>query len=322
MADGKILNDQQRLINIFHPYAMNEVRKSKENNTRFVHYTTAEAAMNILKTQSVWMRNISCMNDYMEVRQGLRCLSEAYSGQAGEQIGVALNGIFAYLDVKTKDLFNRWAPNFESATYIACLSEHLDAEDAHGRLSMWRAYSESTGVALVLNNSPFLADVAPLHIWSSPVAYFDVKQVEQELRRVAERIDENADFLRAQNQDIVLGAMFNTLKLAALCIKHPGFVEEREWRVIYMPAIENSSYMKESIEPVGGAPQLIYKIPLKNLPDVGLSGIEVPELLNRIIIGPTKYPAAMHNAFTMLLSEVGVEDPAGRVHISDIPLRI
>ena len=41
-------------------------------------------------------------------------------------------------------------------TYLTSISEHRNKEDTFGRLSMWRAYGETTGVALVMNNSPFL----------------------------------------------------------------------------------------------------------------------------------------------------------------------
>jgi hypothetical protein len=49
--------------------------------------------------------------------------------------------------------------------------------------------------------------------------------------------------------------------------------------------------------------------------------IEIPSLINRIIIGPTQYPWAMWKAFVTLLSEAGVENAASKVFTSDIPLR-
>jgi len=68
-------------------------------------------------------------------------------------------------------------------------------------------------------------------------------------------------------------------------------------------------------------PQPIYKIPLRNIPEEGFVGAEIPELIDRIIIGPTQYPSAAREAFEYLLEQAGVHDSADRVIVSDLPLR-
>ena len=72
---------------------------------------------------------------------------------------------------------------------------------------------------------------------------------------------------------------------------------------------------------IGGTPQLIYKIPLQNVPEEGFHGVEIPELIDRIIIGPTQYDSATREAFVDRLGEAGVSDPEDRVIVSKIPLR-
>ena len=322
MADVELSEDELHLFNIFHPLAMEMLDEARKNNTRFVHYTTADAAMKILMTKQVWMRNTSCMNDYMEVKHGISCLTQAYRGEYRDQFRVTLNGMFPGITAELEELFDGWVPYFQNSAFIACLSEHSKEEDGHGRLSMWRAYSGLTGVALVLNNAPFLAHVGPPGVYSSPVSYLDDESFEQEFLRLIKRISENREFLRDLGKETVLGAVFNAFKFAALCTKHPGFSEEREWRAIYMPSMEQSPYLEQGIEVVGGAPQRIYKFPLRNLPEIGYSGVEIPELLDRIIIGPTEYPQAIYEAFVTLLFEAGVEDSLSRVHVSGIPLRL
>ena len=34
---------------------------------RFVHYTSAEAALRIIQNKRIWMRNVTAMSDYSEV---------------------------------------------------------------------------------------------------------------------------------------------------------------------------------------------------------------------------------------------------------------
>ena len=103
--------------------------------------------------------------------------------------------------------------------------------------------------------------------------------------------------------------------------KHPGFHEEKEWRVIHSPTQEPSERVLCHTEVIGGVPQPVYKIPLRNFPDEGLEGVEVPELLDRIIIGPTEYPWAVYQAFKQVLTAAGVPDAGKKIIVSDIPLR-
>ena len=71
-----------------------------------------------------------------------------------------------------------------------------------------------------------------------------------------------------------------------LCTKHPGFHEEKEWQVIYSPKFERSEYLKDDLQVIRGTPQPIVEIPLKNIPQEGFFGAAIPEILDRIIIGP------------------------------------
>src|ERR1700679_1517729 len=43
---------------------------------RFAHYTSAEAALNIIESKRVWMRNALCMPDYREVELGMEYLRD------------------------------------------------------------------------------------------------------------------------------------------------------------------------------------------------------------------------------------------------------
>ena len=68
---------RRKLESIFMPYAHRQRNNAYEKNTkagdapelaslRFVHYTSAEAALNIIRTKRIWMRNAVCMADYRE----------------------------------------------------------------------------------------------------------------------------------------------------------------------------------------------------------------------------------------------------------------
>ena len=108
---------------------------------------------------------------------------------------------------------------------------------------------------------------------------------------------------------------------AALCLKHEGFQEEREWRIIHSPNRHPSPLVRASIEVIAGVPQTVYKIPLGG-PPPDLANNDIPHLLDRVIIGPSQYPLALHEAFVSALRGAGVQNPEQRVVMSGIPIRM
>jgi hypothetical protein len=111
------------------------------------------------------------------------------------------------------------------------------------------------------------------------------------------------------------------LASGAVSIKHIGFHEEKEWRVIYLPRANPSKMITSSTEVSGGVPQIIHKIPLREDAHNDVTGIGIPALIDRIIIGPTVYAAPMYTTFVATLIEAGMTDAASRVVVSGIPIR-
>lgn len=303
------------------PYAMACQEALVDKNRKLVYYTSGRVALNILQQKEIWMRDASCMNDYLEVDYGLHCLLQAFHSKSGVRFQSVLDNLYSGLSAKIGALLDEGVPHFKYRTYITCVSEHLTSEDRHGRLSMWRAYGDSNGVAIVMNNKAFVSESAALSVYTSPVAYWSPARVEQELELIAGNIEANEESVRRLGEEGLRDTIFNMCKFAVLCTKHPGFLEEREWRVIYWPTIEESDHLERMVTTVDDVPQIVYKIPLRNIPDEGFFGAEIPELIDRIIIGPTQYPTAIAAAIEAQLVEAGVRDAGDRIVVSDIPLR-
>jgi hypothetical protein len=310
-----------RLDQIFLAYAMERQRRLKESNTRLVHYTKAEVAAKIIQNGEVWMRRATTMNDFMEVDYGIKCLVQAYRGPSGNTFKAEMDKLFPAFRPRLEKWFDGWITGFKHDTFLMCFSEHRDDEDRLGRLSMWRAYGGSTGVALVLKNTAFVSVSDALRVYTSPVAYMTPERFAQEFAAMGERVRQNADFLKDQGEKVFDANVCNMFRFAALSTKHPGFHEELEWRIIHSPSFEPSERVKKSIEMIGGVPQHVIRVPLKNYPEDGFVGAEVPEVLDRIIIGPTQYPVAIADAFLDLLTKANVSDVRNKICVSDIPLR-
>ncbi|MDX0157874.1 DUF2971 domain-containing protein [Sinorhizobium meliloti] len=309
-----------KLLEIFYPYFYKKTALAFHSKARFVHYTSADTATRIIQGEEVWLRKSTCMNDFMEIEHGFECLQHAYREQKERFKGI-FEGMFPDFCQKIESRFNAWLPILRNGTYIACISEHDEREDRIGRLSMWRAYGGSAGVALVLKGLPLLTPTDALQAYTSPVAYLDKEGFEEEFCFMLDLVEQNSQLIERLGEENVIGKIFEVFRMATLCTKHPGFAEEREWRIIYSPSYSESTRIKQSVETVGGVPQRIYKIPLRNVPEENLVGIEIAEFIERIIVGPSQFPIEIRDALSVLLDQKGVQDASERITISDIPLR-
>jgi hypothetical protein len=72
---------------------------------------------------------------------------------------------------------------------------------------------------------------------------------------------------------------------------------------------------------IAGVPQLIYKMPLDAAVAPQVAALDVARIFDRLIIGPSPYSLAMHQAFAAALTKAGVADAGTRVVFSGIPIR-
>jgi hypothetical protein len=187
---------------------------------------------------------------------------------------------------------------------------------------MWRAYNKgSTGVAIVLDKSPMFANAAFVGFFASPVAYLKDHEVRRYLEKVIQSARESKEFLKTLPRETILNSIFILLLFSAICIKHHGFEEEREWRIIYLPGLYPTDHIKQSSVTIAGVPQIVYKLPLIDLPEKSLVGIETSQFVDNVIIGPTQFPYPIFEVLADALAKAGVTEPGKRIRISNIPLR-
>jgi hypothetical protein len=312
-----------QLEGIFMPKARAQRDAFFENNKRFVHYTSADAALKIIASKRLWMRNTTCMSDYREVQHGFDILQAFFSDKSKEEKFIAaLDSCSNGVAREAIALFSQWWHDTRFHTYISSISEHNDDEDLHGRLSMWRAFGgHAARVAIVLRVPFYSAGAGSLNIMFSPVAYLTKQLAHCEIDRVIQNIDANADFIRVVDRQIILNCVFNMLVSAVCCLKHEGFHEECEWRVIYAPNRRPSAFMEFSTEVIGGIPQIVYKLPLDESASPALADLDLSRIFDRLIVGPSPYAGAIYQAFVAALTNAGVSDAASKVVISGIPIR-
>jgi hypothetical protein len=165
----------------------------------------------------------------------------------------------------------------------------------------------------------------------SPVLYADKDEFADYVDEVLINLENEADLMREveaahPDSSFLADLMFNVFRFAVVSTKHPGFREEREWRVIYHPRsiIEVPSEERRIVEAnvtISGMPQIVHKLSFTNYEDHGLVGATLPEILHKLIIGPTAYPWVLFHRLRTALRGKDVPLNDGKVDISKIPLR-
>lgn len=313
--------DIDRALSIFVPHFDESKQRVKNNNYKFVQYTSADSALKIITGKEMWLRNTQCMNDYSEIEHGITCLIEAYSSDIGERFKKLISSISSEALEKLEHHFDGWTPSFKHATYITCVSEHTPDEQKYGRLSMWRAYGGDIPVALVLNVEPFFSESEEIYAYTQPVRYMDKTQFMDSFSQLTDRIEKEKEFLKSIGHELLFEYLFMTFHDIALCLKHPAFKEEREWRVVYSPSMRQSPHISSEVVSIGGLTQTVHKLPLINNEEIKYTGVSIPELLHEVLIGPCDHPAVVAKAFQTILGESGCENPVQQIKYSGVPLR-
>jgi hypothetical protein len=300
---------------------------NEDSRAKFAHYTSAEAAIKIIRSKRLWMRNATAMSDFSEVEHGFSILSRLYAPSQGhglKDLIAAVDDCVPGAGTDALNFFNKNLIGFRSKTYIASLSEHdEERENLHGRLSMWRAFGGSSNprVALIISLPAFTGATAALSAIFSPVAYFTESEIAAQITQIMTSVESNKVLLQSVDRQLVVGSVFMMLLTGTTCLKHEGFLEEREWRVIHQPDWWASPLTLPSSQVINGVPQLVYELPIDKEVSEHVAGVDLSLILDRVIIGPTQFPIAIRDAVVEALESAKIPNAGGKVVTSGIPLR-
>jgi hypothetical protein len=289
------------------------------------HYTSVDTLEKIMSSDEIWFSNPLNMNDLEELRFVI--LEGANAFRKNQKIVDACNCPAKYkaLSDAFEYAFDQFSNKHVLDTYVFCLAEHkLDNRD--GLLSMWRGYGgNGHGAALVFDTSKFeyIKEGSPLTI--SKVEYFTK---EKRLNWIDEKLAEFAALLsktpvRMDMLYLPAYALFERLKTFALFTKHHGFLEEKEWRIVYQierDKLELFDHMLHyAIGQYGVEPKLKFKVqPIEGLTNEELS---LETVVTEIILGPTISSPMAIQSVSRMLEKVGKRALADRVFASAIPFR-
>lgn len=307
------------------PWLFSRIQQAQSADLNFAHYTSAAVAISILQNRSFWLRNSLAMNDLSEIKYGTNLIHDFLDS---ETLGVRFNQVLERrkkgLVVRFKSEWDELLVRREQETYLVCLSEHDTKSNpglADGRLSMWRAYGGDTNVAFILRSENILNPTGQVPVFPVPVHYWTRDEFKIVMTQFVEALEENSSLLHTLDEKAILDQVILSLHLLCISIKHPGFKEEEEWRVVVSPFVHHVKGLRSSTRVIDGRPQKIYEFPLQNDPKLNLSGFEVDEILEEILIGPCQEPYLIASALVEELTQCNVKNPTRRIRVSKIPFR-
>jgi len=284
------------------------------------HYTGAAAIRGILQSGTVWASGAQYMNDWMEVVYGY---------------DIIMNGL--------RDLIDRRKLSERSRAVFRDVLRLMDSPDSPfidayfaafcekgNLLSQWRAYAGTQGFAiefdpLVVKGQLTLTTKAPARNLRLAKIEYDPEKQQQSFHGMIEEIQETIETtsVRSQKQTLLPTLVeFSRMVLSAWAatVKHPGFEEEQEWRVIFQPLITAEEQYLSTSEFVVRLEGLEFVTHVEFMPDkkvLGKMGDRLP--IKSIVCGPNVSMRTAKRAIEILLRNNGYEGV--EIRKSEIPAR-
>jgi hypothetical protein len=284
------------------------------------HYTGAPAIRGILQSDSIWASGAQYMNDWMEVVYGYDIIMTGLR-ELVEKRKLARRSRAVFKDV-LRMMESPDSPFIDAYFAAFCEKGNL--------LSQWRAYAGTQGFAvefhpLVIKGELTLTTKAPARNLRLAKVEYDPARQQENFRGLIEELTDNIEQAKVGSPTEAAPSTlveFTRMVLSswAATVKHPGFAEEQEWRVIFQPLItEEEKYLSTSEFVVRlEGPEFVTHVEF--IPDkqvLGKHGHKLP--IRSIVCGPNVDMRSAKRAVEILLRNNGYEGV--EIRKSEIPAR-
>jgi hypothetical protein len=277
------------------------------------HYTTAAGLLGILGESKLWATDLRFLNDAQEA---VYALDAVVDGVRTMENPVRVPGHWAHKHGEPAiETFSRYQGmvvdellTAEVGVYVACFCEAGDM------LSQWRGYGKDHGYALEVTIAGLEQALEESEIprYARATGLLKVRYGREAADSIVESaVGEVAGFnlnhpgVKAHHSAVVLNSLLAQ-------VKHPGFSEEQEWRLVVGVDI-----LDETRSPVAvGEPTLYRSTPMAIVPY-----IELPlerESIVSVRVGPGGNVAVREAGVQRLLKTLGCGASVTR---SEVPLR-
>lgn len=261
------------------------------------HYTTLRTFVSIVGSGEFWLSHISRMNDFEEVVAAARIVNNQINENER-----ASNGVYIDYWNRIRIRYNDLIDNTYENMYLMSFSETNIELEMIDILSMWVKYGgNGTGITMLFNRENILLPYEtndPL-IWIrmnyrhiSDFSYHIIDRIQRaivEFGIVNQSVE--IDKTRALNErdELFIERMSWTLFVETISHKHVGYIDEKEYRLVFSPFLRPRLHDSVVIvdRKFGDDERKIARIKLEEYPTIRSKSIALKDILYAIMLGPT-----------------------------------
>ncbi|GGP23291.1 DUF2971 domain-containing protein [Silvimonas iriomotensis] len=239
------------------------------------HYTDLHGFNGIISNNKIWASNTAYLNDTKELVHGIDILGEAYDRLTWTSEDAPLVNCLQNAIAQARD-------GGLPTTYVACFAKNPDS------LTHWRGYCTGQGISitfdgdLLASNAGFPYAAGGGAAWLQEVIYADEgalgTKIEELVRMLVSRLREAVIHLGGSVESGDLPIARDFVSLALPRIKHGGFRDEDEVRMIVQPSNPNAI--------TGYRVKGNTLVPYLALPDLLVYGNVAPLPITSVTVGP------------------------------------
>lgn len=253
---------------------------------RMLHFTNKEALSSIASGKSVWLMNSRKQIDDSEMFFGMEALKDFLNSDLADRIWKNFDELHPGVSDEIKQLIHGHHDSMMFNTYIFCLCQQ-SCVALDGTNHMWSKYGKGR-IAVEINPKPMGMVSSQLGANSYPVIYKHKNQLNPMMVDIAHRIINTPDVLAGISRNELIGHFWSVVEQIVYGTKKAEYEGECEWRIVYTPQVRGDSVMEYVSTEKTKKDSDAFELPLKDYPEEGVVGLNIKDLVTRVLIRKIK----------------------------------
>jgi len=272
--------------------------RNKQNQDILYHYTTLSGLKGIVESGKIWATNILYLNDSEEFFNAIEAFNSVFdtmwdTPEIIDVLDESEQDFLSLLSKRIEDIFEDNEDGFK--VFVSSFSESAD------KLSQWRGYCPNgSGICIGfdfvnLTNIPGCQLVKCIYVKHSMGSDEEKEGFNQVYKFIEDYLKKFKSFKNDQNKEEKKKSLLQDFEkdflMFAARVKHPGFKEENEWRLILTLDETKNKYIFYR----SGKSMLVPYIEIRIRDENGY--LNIPD----IWVGPTPHPYLSRNSIVDFL---------------------
>jgi hypothetical protein len=274
------------------------------------HYTSIDAAVQIIENKDLWLHHSAYLNDTSEMELAKELINKQVE---------AIRHTNRY-NTDWQDLCNQVQTEFNKQShlydaFVFCMSQgdqsRILSQDV---LSAWRSYGrDGRGVCLSFGTQEFISFAQSAHLTRLNRVIYDLQVQEKMIESILVKGYRRYSTNKADGVNATIAALIFVVPV----LKHISFEEEKEWRFIYLPEVQEPASTNMRFHVRGD--RLVPYYTMQTIGDSVDPPIKFEPSVQEIMIGPSIFQELNLKSFRFFKGRTTLARAA--LHGSALPYR-